>query len=173
MNARASDQDAPVLIAGGGLVGLSTAIFLAQHGIGSLVIDRLRGGSKLPRAAHFHLRTVELFRSAGIEDEVKGRSKEEFLPEGAIIAMDSLAGRKTADIISSLNGGVEALRRAAGFSSPSRRWSQSCGGVRRRVVRGFSMATRSSPSARMHPASARRRELSTPAWSAPCGGAIS
>jgi 2-polyprenyl-6-methoxyphenol hydroxylase-like FAD-dependent oxidoreductase len=52
---------------------------------------------------------LELFRSAGIEEEVKRRSEEEFLPEGAIVAMDSLAGRKTADIIGSLNGGVEAL----------------------------------------------------------------
>jgi 2-polyprenyl-6-methoxyphenol hydroxylase-like FAD-dependent oxidoreductase len=109
MSARVANEDAPVLIAGGGLVGLSIAMFLAQHGIASFVIERLRGGSKLPRAAHFHLRTMELFRSAGIEDEVKHRSAEEFLPEGAIVAMDSLAGRKTADIIGTLNGGVETL----------------------------------------------------------------
>jgi 2-polyprenyl-6-methoxyphenol hydroxylase-like FAD-dependent oxidoreductase len=109
MSARAVDEDAPVLIAGGGLVGLSAAMFLAQHGIASLVIERLCGGSKLPRAAHFHLRTLELFRSAGIEDPIKRRSEEEFLPEGAIIAMDSLGGRKTADIIGSLNVGVDAV----------------------------------------------------------------
>ena len=59
MSMRAADEDAPVLIAGGGLVGLSIAMFLAQHGVASLAIERLRGGSKLPRAAHFHLRTVE------------------------------------------------------------------------------------------------------------------
>src|SRR5271167_4720600 len=93
MDARAIDADAPVLIAGGGLVGLSTAMFLAQRGIASLAIERLRGGSALPRAAHFHLRTMELFRVAGIEDDIKRRSQEEFLPEGAIVAMDSLAGR--------------------------------------------------------------------------------
>jgi 2-polyprenyl-6-methoxyphenol hydroxylase-like FAD-dependent oxidoreductase len=109
MAARALEADVPVLIAGGGLVGLSIAMFLAQHGIASLAIERRRGGSTLPRAAHFHLRTLELFRSAGIEDEVRRRSEEEFLPEGAIIAMDSLAGEKTADIIGSLNAGVEAL----------------------------------------------------------------
>jgi len=109
MSARAIEEDAPVLIAGGGLVGLSTAMFLTQHGIASLVIERRRGESTLPRAAHFHLRTLELFRSAGVEEEVRRRSAEEFLPEGAIVAMDSLAGRKTADIIDSLNSGVEAL----------------------------------------------------------------
>ena len=101
------ERDVPVLLAGGGLIGLSTAMFLAQHGIASLVVERLRGGSPVPRAAHFHLRTLELFRSAGIEDEVKRQSEKEFLPEGAIVAVDSLAGRKLADIIPSLNVGVD------------------------------------------------------------------
>ena len=63
------------------------------------------GGSPLPRAAHFHLRTLELFRLAGIGDEVVAQSEREFLPEGALIAMDSLAGEKLADIIPSLNEG--------------------------------------------------------------------
>jgi 2-polyprenyl-6-methoxyphenol hydroxylase-like FAD-dependent oxidoreductase len=101
--------DYPVVIAGGGLIGLSAAMFLAQQGIASLVVERLRGGSPLPRAAHFHLRTLELFRLAGIEEEVKRRSEDDFLPEGAIIAMDNLSGRKLADIIGSLNAGVAAL----------------------------------------------------------------
>ena len=60
---RENTAELPVVISGGGLVGLSTAMFLAQHGVPSLVVERLRGGSPLPRAAHFHLRTIELFRS--------------------------------------------------------------------------------------------------------------
>jgi 2-polyprenyl-6-methoxyphenol hydroxylase-like FAD-dependent oxidoreductase len=100
-------DDVPVAIIGGGLVGLSTAMFLAQHGVPSLTIERLRGGSPLPRAAHFHLRTLELFRAAGIDDELRAQSEKEFLPEGAIIAMDSLSGRKLADIVPSLNVGVD------------------------------------------------------------------
>lgn len=99
----------PVLIAGGGLVGLSTALFLAGHGVPALVVERMTGGSPLPRAAHFHLRTLELFRLAGVGDEVAAESERDFLPEGAIIAMDSLAGRKVADIIPSLNEGVEEV----------------------------------------------------------------
>jgi 2-polyprenyl-6-methoxyphenol hydroxylase-like FAD-dependent oxidoreductase len=102
-------QDYPVVIAGGGLIGLSTAMFLAQQGIASIAVERLKGGSPLPRAAHFHIRTLELFRLAGIEDDVKRRSEDDFQPEGAIIAMDNLSGRKLADIIASLNAGVEAL----------------------------------------------------------------
>ena len=101
------DTEVPVLIAGGGMIGLATAMFLAQHGIRSLAIERLKTGSLLPRAGHFHLRTIELFRSAGIEEEVRRQSEADFVPEGAIVAMDSLAGRKLADIIPGLNVGVD------------------------------------------------------------------
>jgi 2-polyprenyl-6-methoxyphenol hydroxylase-like FAD-dependent oxidoreductase len=103
------EREVPVLIAGGGLVGLSAAMFLAQHGIASLAVERLRGGSPLPRAAFFHMRTLEMFRLAGIEDEVREQSFREFEPEGALVIMDTLSGRKLADIIPSLNEGVDAL----------------------------------------------------------------
>jgi 2-polyprenyl-6-methoxyphenol hydroxylase-like FAD-dependent oxidoreductase len=99
--------DAPVVIAGGGLVGMASAAFLARHGVAALVVERMRGGSPLPRAAHFHLRTLELLRAIGVEEDVKRQSELEFLPEGAIVSMDSLAGRKLADIIPSLNVGVD------------------------------------------------------------------
>jgi 2-polyprenyl-6-methoxyphenol hydroxylase-like FAD-dependent oxidoreductase len=106
--ARAS-VEAPVLIAGGGLVGLCAAAFLAQRGVRTLAIERLQATSPLPRAAFFHMRTMELFRSLGIEERVHERSAQDFVPEGAIVAMESLAGRKLADIMPSLNEGVEAL----------------------------------------------------------------
>jgi 2-polyprenyl-6-methoxyphenol hydroxylase-like FAD-dependent oxidoreductase len=102
-------EEVPVLFAGGGLVGLSTAMFLAQHGVSSVAIERLRGGSPVPRAAFFHMRTLEMFRAAGIEDQVRERSSKEFEPEGAIVLMDTLAGKVLAGLIPSLNEGVEAL----------------------------------------------------------------
>src|SRR5579872_3650047 len=104
-----SASEAPVLIAGGGMVGLCAAAFLAQRGIRSIAIERLRASSPLPRAAFFHMRTLELFRSLGIENAVRERSAEDFVPEGAIVAVDCLSGRKLADIMPSLNEGVEAL----------------------------------------------------------------
>ena len=103
------DKEVPVLFAGGGLVGLSTAMFLAQHGIPSLAIERLKQGSQLPRAAFFHMRTLELFRSAGIEDDLRARSLEEFEPEGSIVLMDTLAGKVLAEFVPSLNAGVDAF----------------------------------------------------------------
>jgi 2-polyprenyl-6-methoxyphenol hydroxylase-like FAD-dependent oxidoreductase len=104
-----TEDQAPVLIAGGGLVGLCAAAFLAQRGIRSIAIERLRASSPLPRAAFFHMRTMELFRSLGVEDEVRERSSADFVPEGAIVALESIAGRKLADIMPSLNEGVAAL----------------------------------------------------------------
>jgi 2-polyprenyl-6-methoxyphenol hydroxylase-like FAD-dependent oxidoreductase len=103
------DTEVPVLFAGGGLVGLSTAMFLAQHGISSLAIERLQKGSHLPRAAHFHMRTLEMFRSAGIENEVREQSLKDFEPEGSIVLMDTLAGKVLAEFVPSLNAGVEAF----------------------------------------------------------------
>ncbi|HEV7716161.1 MAG TPA: FAD-dependent monooxygenase, partial [Steroidobacteraceae bacterium] len=104
-----ADDDVPVLIAGGGMVGLCVAAFLAQRGIRSVAIERLKASSPLPRAAFFHMRTLEMFRSLGIEDSVREKSNVDFVPEGAIIATESLAGGKLADIIPSLNEGVDAL----------------------------------------------------------------
>jgi 2-polyprenyl-6-methoxyphenol hydroxylase-like FAD-dependent oxidoreductase len=102
-------DEAPVLIAGGGMVGLSAATFLAQYGIRSVVIERLNAISPLPRAAFFHMRTLEMFRALGIEERVREESEKEFVPDGAIIAMDCISGRKLADIIPTLNEGVEAV----------------------------------------------------------------
>jgi 2-polyprenyl-6-methoxyphenol hydroxylase-like FAD-dependent oxidoreductase len=102
-------DEAPVVIAGGGLVGLSAAAFLAHQGIRSLIIERLAASSPLPRAAYFHMRTLEMFRGLGIEDAVRSESAKEFVPEGAVIAMETLSGRKLADIIPNLNEGIDAL----------------------------------------------------------------
>ncbi len=103
------ESEAPVLIAGGGMVGLCAAAFLAQRGIPSLTVERLRDSSPLPRAAFFHMRTLEMFRSLGIEQAVREGSARDFVPEGAIVALESVSGRKLADIMPSLNEGVEAL----------------------------------------------------------------
>src|SRR5262245_54517228 len=108
-------NEAPVLIAGGGLTGLAAAAFLARQGIRSITVERLKQSSPLPRAAFFHMRTLEMFRGLGIEARVREESAREFVPDGALIAMDCISGRKLADIISNLNEGVDAV-------SPCRRW---------------------------------------------------
>ncbi|TCO65909.1 FAD-dependent monooxygenase [Actinocrispum wychmicini] len=60
-----------VLVAGGGLVGLSTAVFLGQHGVRTTVVERHATTSIHPKARGFTPRTMELFRGAGFADEVR------------------------------------------------------------------------------------------------------
>jgi 2-polyprenyl-6-methoxyphenol hydroxylase-like FAD-dependent oxidoreductase len=59
-----------VVIAGGGTVGLATAVFLGQHGIPALVVERRTRPSVHPRALGISPRTLELFRSAGLSGAI-------------------------------------------------------------------------------------------------------
>jgi 2-polyprenyl-6-methoxyphenol hydroxylase-like FAD-dependent oxidoreductase len=108
------DEQVPVLIAGGSMGGLSVAAFLAWHGIKALAVERHGGTAIHPRAAHFHLRTLEVFRAMGMEDDVRRKSEEQYDSDGGISAVESLAGKEIAKYIPSLNAGVEAV-------SPTRR----------------------------------------------------
>ncbi|MCJ1286221.1 hypothetical protein MMC26_005566 [Xylographa opegraphella] len=65
------DIRVPVLIIGGGIVGLSASLCLSHYGIHSLLIERHSGTSIHPRARSVNSRTMELFRHLGIEDRVR------------------------------------------------------------------------------------------------------
>jgi 2,4-dichlorophenol 6-monooxygenase len=56
-----------VLIAGAGPAGASTAVFLGQQGIRTLMISRNRGTADTPRAHIVNQRTMEVLRDAGLE----------------------------------------------------------------------------------------------------------
>jgi 2-polyprenyl-6-methoxyphenol hydroxylase-like FAD-dependent oxidoreductase len=101
------DEEVPVLVVGGSLVGLSTALFLRWHGIDSLTVERHTGTAIHPRAGHFHLRTLEILRSVGLENTVRRKSEEQYHPDGGINNVESLAGREIANYFPSLNAGVD------------------------------------------------------------------
>ena len=102
-----TSEGVPVLVVGGSLVGLSAALFLRQHGIGVLAVERHAGTAIHSRAGHFHLRTVEILRSAGLEDAVRRKSEEQYPPDGGINNVESLAGREIANYFPNLNAGVD------------------------------------------------------------------
>ena len=60
-------HEVPVLIVGGSLVGLSTSLFLGRLGVPHLLVERHRGTSIHPRGRGNNVRTMELFRVAGVE----------------------------------------------------------------------------------------------------------
>ncbi|MCD9875928.1 FAD-dependent oxidoreductase [Streptomyces guryensis] len=60
----------PVLIVGGSLVGLSTSLFLGRLGVRHLLVERHTGTSIHPRGRGNNIRTMELFRVAGVEPAI-------------------------------------------------------------------------------------------------------
>ena len=101
-----STIEVPVLIVGGSLVGMSTALLLGHHGVRALAVEHHRGTAIHPRAALINQRTMEIFRSVGIERMVHEKSGEQFDQDGAIMAVETLAGKELAWYIANLNEGV-------------------------------------------------------------------
>ena len=87
------NETTQVLIVGGGLIGLSTSLFLSWHGISSLLIECHPGTAIHPRAIGLTPRTMELFRSVGIEDTI--RRIEPPVPEDSNVPLvESLVGQE-------------------------------------------------------------------------------
>ena len=93
------DEDVPVLIVGGSLVGLSTAVFLGHHGVPSLVLERHRGTAIHPRAALVNQRSIETVpggRPPG--RDLRPSAAREFVQNGAIVSVECLGGRRSTGI---------------------------------------------------------------------------
>jgi 2-polyprenyl-6-methoxyphenol hydroxylase-like FAD-dependent oxidoreductase len=104
-----SDRQVPVLIVGGSLVGLSASLLLAAQEVPHLLVERHRGTAVHPRAASFHQRTMEILRSVGLQEEIESASAQEFVQNGAIVSVESLASPEMKFFFRHFNEGVEAL----------------------------------------------------------------
>ncbi len=60
-----------VLIVGGGLNGLTAATLLAHHGVQCMVVERHPGTSIQYKFAGISPRSMEIFRSVGLEEEIR------------------------------------------------------------------------------------------------------
>jgi 2-polyprenyl-6-methoxyphenol hydroxylase-like FAD-dependent oxidoreductase len=101
-----ADIEVPVLIVGGSLVGLSTAMLLGYHGVRSLAVEYHRGTAIHPRAAQTSQRTMEICRQVGLEQIVRRKSGEQFVQDGGVLAVETLVGGPIAHYIADLNEGV-------------------------------------------------------------------
>ncbi|MBT2226662.1 FAD-dependent oxidoreductase [Nonomuraea sp. NEAU-A123] len=81
-----------VIIAGGGTVGLSAAVFLAHHGVRALVVERRPGPQIHPRATGLGMRTAELLREVGLEEAVNEVAVNMTGRTLGKITVDTLAG---------------------------------------------------------------------------------
>jgi 2-polyprenyl-6-methoxyphenol hydroxylase-like FAD-dependent oxidoreductase len=102
-------EEVPVLVVGGSLVGLSAAVFLGARGAPSLVVERHVGTAIHPRAALVNQRTMENYRSVGIEEEIAAAAAREFVQNGAIVSVESLGGKELEYYFENINEGVEEL----------------------------------------------------------------
>ena len=97
------DVQIPVLIVGGGPVGLSTALFSGRRGVATMLLEKRDSTSMLPRAPGLQARTMELFRAAGLGKEIraleKGNSHAYF--EGGIIKVDTFSDIDNAELLTS------------------------------------------------------------------------
>jgi len=84
-------EQTPVLIVGAGLAGLSTAMFLGQHGVPALVVDRHPGTANQPKARGQSPTIMEAFRVAGVADAIIAAAPPG-RPEMTIVIADSVTG---------------------------------------------------------------------------------
>ena len=66
----ANPEATSVLVVGGSLVGLSSALFLAWRGVPVILVERHAGSSPHPRAIGYTERTMELLRAVGLGDKI-------------------------------------------------------------------------------------------------------
>jgi putative polyketide hydroxylase len=115
-----ADSQVPVLIVGGGVVGLSSALFLAQQGISTLLVEKHPGTSIHPRARGLNGRTMELMRGLGLEERIRTAG------QAIASSMGVYSGATLRQVIEKRGDGGWVMRRmrarqkaAKGFTSKS------------------------------------------------------
>src|ERR1700733_10982465 len=69
--ASSSLDETPVLIAGGGPVGLTLALTLARQGVAAILVERNPSTTTHPKMDITNGRSMELFRHLGVADELR------------------------------------------------------------------------------------------------------
>ena len=82
----------PILVIGGGPVGLAMGLLLHRHEIGCVVVEKTPGTTDNPKSRGCWIRTMELFRLWGIEDQVRARG----LPDSSdvFVFVENMSGHE-------------------------------------------------------------------------------
>ncbi|WP_213581100.1 FAD-dependent monooxygenase [Paenibacillus sp. J2TS4] len=113
LNNSLSDETVPVLVVGGSLVGLSFSLFLARQGIKPLVVERHPGTAIHPRVSSLTARTMEIYRMAGIEEDIR-REEPPFPREFGVMFVESLAGQMFDNLMEDMSAYFTDLSPVAG-----------------------------------------------------------
>ncbi|MGE6398334.1 FAD-dependent oxidoreductase [Bacillus cereus] len=112
----------PVLIVGGGLSGLSSALFLAKHNIDYVLIERHSSTAIHPKAGGITFRTMELFRELGLEKRIRlaGKALEDCHGRIAVQTIDEVKNEELEQIRAAQYENNEKLVRKVEEISPSK-----------------------------------------------------
>ncbi|CAM5311426.1 MULTISPECIES: FAD-dependent oxidoreductase [Streptomyces] len=102
-------ESVPVLIVGGSLVGLSTSVFLGRLGIEHMLVERHAATSTHPRGRGNNVRTMEIYRTAGLESRIRDAARVLAGNDG-ILQVDTLTGEQRRWIIGDISGGMDISR---------------------------------------------------------------
>ena len=91
-------HERPIIIAGGGPVGIVTALALAQQGLEVRLFEAEAGVDTSPRAATTHAATLEMLDTLGLVEEVTRR--------GLVEPRFRIWDRASGDVIAEFNFGV-------------------------------------------------------------------
>lgn len=65
-----------VLVAGGGLTGLTAALLLRHHGVAVTLVEKRATTSPQPKARRLHMRSMEIFRELGLAGLVQDAARD-------------------------------------------------------------------------------------------------
>jgi putative polyketide hydroxylase len=111
------DENVPILIVGGSLVGLSMAHFLSWRGIPCLLVERHAGVSPFVRAGGFNPRTLEIYRSVGLEPAIR-EAAPKTLKDMKIVRVETLRGEELGTFLENSSDYVMAPSPIAGSIIP-------------------------------------------------------
>src|SRR5438094_2736158 len=105
-----TDITVPVLVVGGGGVGLSSSIFLSNLGVQHLLVERHESTSRLPKAHYLNQRTMEIYRQHGVSDAIYSRGGATINNFGKVRFITSFGGdgpldRQTVALMDAFGGG--------------------------------------------------------------------
>ncbi|MEU5164497.1 FAD-dependent monooxygenase [Streptomyces sp. NPDC020875] len=109
-------DDVPVLVVGAGPAGLTLALLLDRLGVPHLLIERRTAPSVLPRSRAVNARSMEVFRTLGVADEITGAALAQERAGLRFVFATTLAALDTPDTL--LAQSLVAGRRAS-FSPTS------------------------------------------------------
>ncbi|MFU2028322.1 FAD-binding monooxygenase [Bacillus wiedmannii] len=112
----------PVLIIGGGLSGLASALFLAKHNVDYSLVERHPSTAIHPKAGGITFRTMELFRELGLEQRIRlaGKALENCRGRIAVPTIAEVNKEELAQMRANQYGNDEKLLRKIEEISPSK-----------------------------------------------------